>query len=52
MLAGGIVAAWFGAACVTRIPKTRIMGIIAVLLLGTAALLAIETMISGTRGPY
>jgi uncharacterized protein len=48
MLAGGIVAAWFGAAYLSRISKTRIMGVIAVLLLGTAALLAIETMISGT----
>jgi uncharacterized protein len=48
MLAGGIVAAWFGAAYLSRIPKTRIMGVIAVLLLGTAALLAVETMVSGT----
>ena len=48
MLAGGIVAAWFGAAYLSRIPKTRIMGVIAVLLLGTAALLAVETMMSGT----
>jgi hypothetical protein len=48
MLAGGIVAAWFGATYLSRIPKTRIMGVIAVLLLGTAALLAVETMVSGT----
>jgi uncharacterized membrane protein YfcA len=47
MLAGGIVAAWVGAGFLSRIPKTRIMGVIAVLLLGTAALLALETMISG-----
>jgi uncharacterized membrane protein YfcA len=46
MLAGGIVAAWFGASLLARIPKTRIMGIIALLLLGTAAMLALETMIS------
>jgi uncharacterized membrane protein YfcA len=46
MLAGGIAAAWFGAAYLSRIPKTRIMGVIAVLLLGVAALLAVETMIS------
>ena len=48
MLAGGIVAAWFGAGYLKHIPKTRIMGVIAVLLLGTAALLAVETMISGS----
>jgi hypothetical protein len=42
MLVGGIFAAWFGAAFLGRIPKTRIMGVIAVLLL------AGETMISGT----
>jgi uncharacterized protein len=46
MLAGGIFAAWFGAAYLSRIPKTRMLGIIAVLLLATAALLAAETMIS------
>lgn len=48
MLAGGIVAAWFGAGYLKHIPKNRIMGVIAVLLLGTAALLAVETMISGS----
>ena len=48
MLAGGIIAAWFGAGYLKHIPKTRIMGVIAVLLLGTAALLAVETMISGS----
>jgi uncharacterized membrane protein YfcA len=47
MLAGGIVAAWFGAAYLARIPKTRIMTVIA-LLLGIAGLLAAEAMISGT----
>jgi uncharacterized membrane protein YfcA len=46
MLGGGITAAWFGAAFLSRIPKTRIMGVIAVLLLGTAALLAVEAIIS------
>ena len=30
MLAGGIVAAWFGAGYLKRIPKNRIMGVIAV----------------------
>jgi uncharacterized protein len=48
MLLGGIVAAWIGASYLSRIPKTRIMGVIAVLLLATAALLAVETVISGT----
>jgi uncharacterized protein len=47
ILAGGIVAAWFGVSLLSRIPKTRIMGVIAVLLLGVTALLAAETMISG-----
>src|SRR5262245_26172471 len=47
MLAGGVLAAWVGAGLLARIPKARIMGIIAVLLLGTAALLAVESMISG-----
>jgi uncharacterized membrane protein YfcA len=47
MLAGGIVAAWFGASLLSRIPKTRIMSVIAVLLLATAALLAFETLIAG-----
>jgi uncharacterized membrane protein YfcA len=47
MIAGGMVAAWFGASLLSRIPKTRIMGVIAVLLLGVAALLALETLVSG-----
>lgn len=48
MLAGGIIAAWFGAALLSRIPQTRIVGVIAVLLLTTAGLLAAETVFSGT----
>lgn len=48
MLLGGIAAAWLGASFLARIPKTRIMVIVAILLLATAALLALETMISGT----
>jgi uncharacterized membrane protein YfcA len=47
MLAGGIVAAWFGSGYLKRIPNTRIIGVIAVLLLGTAALLATETLLHG-----
>jgi uncharacterized membrane protein YfcA len=48
MLAGGMVAAWFGAGYLPRIPKTRVVVVIAVLLLATAVLLAAETMIAGT----
>jgi uncharacterized membrane protein YfcA len=47
MLAGGVVAAWVGASFLSRIPKRRIIGVIATLLLGTAALLAVETFVSG-----
>jgi uncharacterized membrane protein YfcA len=47
MLLGGSVAAWFGASLLSRIPKRRITAIIALLLLGTAAILALETMVSG-----
>jgi uncharacterized membrane protein YfcA len=47
MLAGGIIAAWLGAGYLSRIPTNKIMGVIAVLLLGTAGLLAVETIISG-----
>ena len=47
MLAGGIVAAWFGAGYLKRIPKNRMMGVIACLLLATAVLLALETFVSG-----
>jgi uncharacterized membrane protein YfcA len=48
MLAGGVVAAWFGASLLSRIPKARIVGVIAVLLLGVAGLLVLETIVSGT----
>jgi uncharacterized membrane protein YfcA len=44
MLAGGIVAAWVGAGMLARIPKTRIMGVIAALLMVTAGLLAAEAL--------
>lgn len=47
LLAGGIVAAWLGAGYLQRIPKARMLGLIAVLLLATAALLAVETLVSG-----
>jgi uncharacterized membrane protein YfcA len=43
MLIGGIAAAWLGAGYLRSIPKSRMMGVIAVLLLVTAVLLAVET---------
>ena len=42
-------AAWLGASLLTRIPKTHIMGVIAVLLIGTAVLLAAETLFHGSN---
>lgn len=48
MLVGGMIAAWFGATLLSRIPKTRLLGIIAALLLATAGLLALETVLAGT----
>jgi uncharacterized protein len=47
MLAGGVIAAWIGAGYLKRIPKTRMMSVIAVLLLATSALLAAETLLHG-----
>jgi uncharacterized protein len=47
MLTVGMVAAWIGAGFLERIPKTRILGLIAVLLAVTAALLAAEVFLSG-----
>ena len=47
MLVGGMIAAWIGAAFLARIPKTRILGLIALLLVATAGLLALETLLSG-----
>lgn len=47
MLAGGVVAAWFGAGFLERIPKARIMSVIAALLLVTAVLLAGGTLVHG-----
>src|SRR5262249_31125960 len=48
MLAGGVLSASVGGPFLSRKPKTHIMSVIAVLLLVTAALLAAETMVSGT----
>lgn len=47
MVVGGMIAAWFGAAYLSRIPEARIMGVIAVLLLITAFLRMAETLIAG-----
>lgn len=47
MLVGGIIAAWVGASLLSRIPRSRIMGVIALLLIMTAALLAVESALSG-----
>jgi uncharacterized membrane protein YfcA len=48
MLVGGIVAAWLGAGYLRGIPKAKMMGVIAALLLATAALLAAETLMHGS----
>lgn len=48
MLAGGMIAAWFGAVLLTRIPKTRMIAIIGVLLIAIAGLLVVETLLHGT----
>ena len=48
MLAGGILAGWIGAGELQRIPKQRINSVIAYLLIGVAALLITETILSGT----
>jgi uncharacterized membrane protein YfcA len=47
MLVGGVIAAWIGAGYLKRIPKARMMSVIAVLLLATSALLAAETLLRG-----
>jgi uncharacterized membrane protein YfcA len=44
MIAGGIIAAWIGAAALVRIPKARILAVMAGLLVAIAALLIAETM--------
>lgn len=51
MLVGGIIAAWLGAGYLRSIPKARMMGVIAALLLVTAVLLATETLFSGAAWP-
>lgn len=48
MLAGGTIAAWFGAVLLTRIPKGRMVAIIGALLVAISVLLVIETLLQGT----
>jgi uncharacterized membrane protein YfcA len=47
MLIGGVAAAWLGAIYLSRIPKGRIVGIIAALLFAIAGLLVLETIVAG-----
>jgi hypothetical protein len=47
MLLGGVAAAWLGAGYMRSIPKSRMMSVIAFLLLATAGLLAAETQMHG-----
>jgi uncharacterized membrane protein YfcA len=48
MVAGGVVAAWIGAGALLRIPKERVVSIIAVLLIAIAGLLIMETVFAGS----
>jgi uncharacterized membrane protein YfcA len=50
MLGGGIVTAWIGAGILSRIPKQRIIPIIAGLLIAIAILLVVETAFAGNSG--
>lgn len=47
MIVGGIVAAWIGAAALVRIPKERIVAVIAALLVAISGLLVLETAVAG-----
>ena len=44
LLTGGVIAAWIGAGLLAQVPKGRMMGVIAALLLMTACLLAVEAL--------
>lgn len=48
MLVGGIAAAWVGAGLLSRVPKDRILLIIASLLASVAVLLVVETGLAGS----
>jgi uncharacterized membrane protein YfcA len=50
MLLGGMIAAWVGAGLLARIPKGRVMAVIAVMLAGVAVLLVLETTFAGSSG--
>ena len=47
MIGSGVLAAWVGAGVLSRIPKHRMMSILAALLIAIAALLVIETIFQG-----
>ena len=47
MLLGGVTAAWLGAGYLRSVPKAKMMGVIAALLLATAVLLTAETLLRG-----
>jgi uncharacterized membrane protein YfcA len=55
MSVGGAVAAWVGAGLLARIPRNRIMSVIAILLGMIAVLLVVETFLAGSAAlvlPY
>jgi uncharacterized membrane protein YfcA len=47
MLAGGMAAAWVGAGVLSRMPKHRTIAVIGILLIAIAALLILETLLTG-----
>lgn len=49
MLTGGVIAAWIGAGLLARIPKQRVIPIIAALLVAIAGLLVFESLFAGMR---
>jgi uncharacterized protein len=48
MITGGIFAAWIGAGALLRIPKARLVAVIAMLLVAIAGLLVAETKFAGS----
>jgi uncharacterized membrane protein YfcA len=48
MIAGGVLAAWVGAGLLARIPKDRVLAVIAFLLIAIAGLLVCETYYAGS----
>ena len=48
MIAGGVIAAWVGAGLLARIPKHRVLAVIAFLLVSIAGLLVFEAYYAGT----